>query len=107
RHPLYVPQGCFRCAGEDAWLGVSVTDDAAWRALCGVIGREDLASLDTAARRGRQDELEAVIAGWTAGRSADAAMEALQAEGVAAGVARRPFNLDTDPHLVARGFWHR
>jgi crotonobetainyl-CoA:carnitine CoA-transferase CaiB-like acyl-CoA transferase len=86
---------------------VTVTDDAAWRALCGVIGREELADLDTGARRVKQDELEAAIAAWTAGRSAEDAMGALQAAGVAAGVARRPFLLDGDPHLSARGFWHR
>jgi len=33
-------------------------------------------------------------------------MAALQARAIAAGVARRPFDLLTDPHLVARGFWH-
>ena len=32
-------------------------------------------------------------------------MTLLQAKGVAAGVARRPFDLLTDPHLLARGFW--
>ena len=32
-------------------------------------------------------------------------MLTLQTDGIAAGVARRPFNLLTDPHLVARGFW--
>jgi crotonobetainyl-CoA:carnitine CoA-transferase CaiB-like acyl-CoA transferase len=34
-------------------------------------------------------------------------MTALQAVGVAAGVARLPAELDRDPHLVARGFWRR
>ena len=34
-------------------------------------------------------------------------MLALQEAGIAAGVARRPFDLDHDPHLTARGFWHR
>jgi crotonobetainyl-CoA:carnitine CoA-transferase CaiB-like acyl-CoA transferase len=107
RHPVHAPQGCFRCAGDDAWLAVTVLDDTAWRALCSVIGRADLAGLDTAARRTAQDDLEAAISTWTAHHSADDAMAALQALGVAAGVARRPFDLDTDPHLVARGFWHR
>ena len=34
RHPLYVPQGCFRCAGDDAWIAISVTSDTMWQALC-------------------------------------------------------------------------
>ncbi|OJW24866.1 MAG: carnitine dehydratase [Rhodospirillales bacterium 69-11] len=107
RHPVFVPQGAFRCAGADSWLAVSVTDDAAWRALCGVIGREDLAGLPAAERRAREEALEAVIAAWTAAREAEDAMLALQAVGVAAGVARLPATLDRDPHLQARGFWRR
>ncbi len=81
-------------------------DDAAWRALAGLLGREDLASLDRTARRAQAAELETLVAGWTADKDPDAAMSLLQANGVAAGVARRPFALLTDPHLVARGFWH-
>jgi crotonobetainyl-CoA:carnitine CoA-transferase CaiB-like acyl-CoA transferase len=107
RHPVHVPQGAFRCQGDDAWVAVTVTDDAAWRALCGVLGREDLAGLTAVERRADQESLEAMIAAWTAARSADAAMAALQSVGVAAGVARLPAELDQDPHLVARGFWRR
>jgi crotonobetainyl-CoA:carnitine CoA-transferase CaiB-like acyl-CoA transferase len=75
--------------------------------LAGLIGRGDLASLDASERRAREAELETIIGGWTADKDADAAMLALQANGIAAGVARRPFHLLTDPHLVARGFWHQ
>lgn len=32
---------------------------------------------------------------------------ALQARGIAAGVVRTPLALVDDPHLIARGFWHR
>jgi len=60
-----------------------VTSDVAWRALCGVIERPDLATdpaLATAeGRRAREDELEAAISAWTKGSSPDEAMEALQA----------------------------
>jgi crotonobetainyl-CoA:carnitine CoA-transferase CaiB-like acyl-CoA transferase len=107
RHPVHVPHGCFRCMGDDAWLAIAVTNDAAWRALTGLLGREDLASLTTAERRAREDELETIVGAWTAGQDADAAMLVLQANGIAAGVARRPFNLLTDPHLIARGFWQQ
>jgi crotonobetainyl-CoA:carnitine CoA-transferase CaiB-like acyl-CoA transferase len=107
RHPAHVPQGCFPCAGEDTWLVVSVVDDGAWRGLCRAIGRGDLAAdpaLATAAgRRAREAELEAGIAAWTRTRDADAAMAALQAAGVAAGVCRHPAVLPQDAQLAARG----
>jgi crotonobetainyl-CoA:carnitine CoA-transferase CaiB-like acyl-CoA transferase len=107
RQPVHVPHGCFRCAGDDEWLAIAITDNDAWRAFCGLHGREDLAGLDETGRRERESELETVVAGWTRNKGADAAMLELQANGIAAGVARRPFDLPTDPHLVARGFWHQ
>lgn len=102
RHPVHVPQGCFPCAAPDTWLVVSVTDDAAWEALCGVIGRGELAGMSAEERRAAQDSLEAAITDWTRGQDADAAMAALQAAGVAAGVCRNPVQLTADPHLLAR-----
>ena len=110
RHPTYVPHGCFACDGHDAWVVIAVTDDDAWRALCGVIERADLAAdpaLATAAgRRAVEDALEAAIGAWTKTRSPDEAMEALQAAGVAAGAARGLAELLLyEPQLTARGFW--
>jgi crotonobetainyl-CoA:carnitine CoA-transferase CaiB-like acyl-CoA transferase len=107
RHPVHVPQGCFRCAGHDAWIAVSVASDGMWRSLCTLLNRGDLSDLSASQRRSQQDVLEAVIATWTAAREPDEAMAALQARGIAAGVVRTPLALVDDPHLVARGFWHR
>ncbi len=53
RHPIFAPHGCFPCDGHDAWVVIAVTDDAAWRALCGVIGRTDLAADPAAGHRQR------------------------------------------------------
>jgi crotonobetainyl-CoA:carnitine CoA-transferase CaiB-like acyl-CoA transferase len=107
RHSLYVPQGCFRCAGDDAWLAVSVTSDAMWGSLCRLLGRSDLAGLTAMERRSHEDELDSLIGAWTAARSPDAAMAAMQAHGIAAGAVRTPLALVDDPHLIARHFWHR
>jgi crotonobetainyl-CoA:carnitine CoA-transferase CaiB-like acyl-CoA transferase len=122
RHPLHVPQGCFRCLGDDQrgedqrgddqrgddqWIAVSITDDAMWQALCSVLGRMDFADLSASQRRERQEELEALIATWTASHAPGDAMTKLQAYGIAAGVVRTPLSLVDDPHLLARGFWHR
>jgi crotonobetainyl-CoA:carnitine CoA-transferase CaiB-like acyl-CoA transferase len=108
RHPDFVPHGCFRCAGEDNWIVVAVSDDVMWPKLTKLIGREAWASdasLKTAAgRRKIESEIEAAIAAWTSARAPDEAMAALQAAGVASGVARLPIDLLNDPQLHARGF---
>jgi len=109
RHPRHVPQNCFRCAGEDSFVHIAITDDAMWRRLCDAIGRSDLAtdsSLATATgRRARETEIETAIEAWTAQRDAEAVMRDLQAQRIVAGVVRSPYDLHADPHLVARGFW--
>lgn len=102
RHPDFVPQGCFRCAGDDNWICVSVTSEAAWRAVCQLVGRADLVGAD---RRAVETEIEQALADWSRSRSADEAMNMLQGAGIAAGVVRSPFATFADPHLRARGFW--
>jgi crotonobetainyl-CoA:carnitine CoA-transferase CaiB-like acyl-CoA transferase len=107
RHPVYVPHGCFRCDGDDQWVAIAVTSDAAWRACCEILQQPALMDLTIAQRRQRETELETLLSSWAASRNADEAMTQLQRVGVAAGVVRTPMSLDADPHLVARGFWHR
>ncbi|MCC6534102.1 MAG: CoA transferase [Burkholderiales bacterium] len=109
RHPRHVPQNCFRCAGEDSFIHIGIGDDAMWQRLCRAIGREDLAAdaalADAPGRRAHEASIEAAIEAWTLQHDADDAMRALQAEGVAAGVVRSPYDLAADPHLATRGFW--
>ncbi len=109
RHATHVPHGCFRCAGADEWVVVAVTGPPAWQGLCHAMDRPDLASdpglATVEGRRAREDEIEAAVAAWAAGRPAREAMAAFQANGVAAGVAFTATDLLGDPHLAARGFW--
>jgi crotonobetainyl-CoA:carnitine CoA-transferase CaiB-like acyl-CoA transferase len=108
RHPDFVPHGCFRCAGRDNWIVVAVSSDAMWPKLARLLGRADWATDETlkrvTARRRIESEIEATITGWTSTRAPDEAMNALQAAGVASGVARLPAELLKDPQLQARGF---
>jgi crotonobetainyl-CoA:carnitine CoA-transferase CaiB-like acyl-CoA transferase len=108
RHPDFVPHGCFRCAGQDNWIVVAVSSDAMWPKLARLLGRADWAGDKTlktaAARRNIESEIEAAIGAWTSAREPEAAMNALQAAGIAAGVARLPIELLRDPQLHARGF---
>lgn len=108
RHPLSVPHGCFRCAGDDAWIVLTVTD-ADWPRLCRAIGREDLGAdpqlAHATGRRAQQDRIDAAIASWSAGRDPEDAMRLLQQSGVAAGVVRPMSQVLQDAHLRARHFW--
>ncbi len=109
RHPLHAPHGCYRCAGEDEWFVLSVTDDAQWQALCRVLGREDLAAearfANASGRRTEHDRIDAAITAWSVDRTAEEAMRALQHDGIPAGVVRPMAQVLQDSHLRARGFW--
>jgi crotonobetainyl-CoA:carnitine CoA-transferase CaiB-like acyl-CoA transferase len=111
RRPGAAPHGIYRCAGEDEWLGVAISTDAQWRALCRVIGRPDLAAdgaLSTVAGRlAHQDELDVWLSAWCAGRHKVAAAEALQGAGVPAAHLANGRDLANDEHLLARGFLTR
>ena len=88
-----VPQGCYRCAGDDEWCTVSVHTDEQWRALAGAIGRsawaDDPRFATREARSRAHDEIDRVISQWTR-RLASADAEArLVAAGVPAARMRR------------------
>ena len=108
RHPDFVPHGCFPCGGDDNWIVIAVSCDAMWPKLATLLGRADWAAdvgLKTAAgRRAIEGDIEAAIAAWTSARDPEEAMNALQAAGVASGVARLPIELLKDAQLHARGF---
>ena len=107
--PYDVPQGAYRCAGDDRWIVVAVEDRAAWRGLCAAIGRpqwrDDDAFATRQARRRRRAEIDAAISAWTATLTPQDAFETLQASGVAAGIAQDIPGLLADPQLHARGYF--
>jgi crotonobetainyl-CoA:carnitine CoA-transferase CaiB-like acyl-CoA transferase len=109
RHPVYVPNGCFPCLGEDQWITLAIRNDAEWRALCEIMHRADLAAdrglASAEGRRAEEDRIEVAIRQWTNTVRPDLAMVTLQAAGIAAGVARLPMDLPADPHLIKVGHW--
>jgi crotonobetainyl-CoA:carnitine CoA-transferase CaiB-like acyl-CoA transferase len=109
RDPHMAPHGVFPCQGEDVWLSIACAADDEWRALCGVMGKPELAAdprfRTLAGRKASEDELEALVTEWTLTQEPFAATEALQAAGVAAFPPMANYMLDSDPHLAERGFW--
>jgi crotonobetainyl-CoA:carnitine CoA-transferase CaiB-like acyl-CoA transferase len=90
---------------------IACATDREWHALCGVIGRAELASDQRFAtakdRKANEDALEAEITAWTRTRDRWEVTRALQAAGVAAFPSMSSRDLVEDPHLNERGFFAR
>ncbi len=109
RSPDAAPHGAYPCRGEDRWCVIAVCGDDEWRAFCRAAGRpewtEDARFGSLAARKAHEDELDALVAGWTERRTPHEVMETLQAAGVRAGIVSRLSDLFSDPQLAHRKVW--
>jgi len=79
------PHGVFACSGADEFVAIAVRDDAEFAALATAIGADlagDPRFATLAVRRRHEDELEAIVGGWTGARPRDEAARALRAAGV-------------------------
>jgi hypothetical protein len=79
-------QGVYECSTPDEWVAISAGSDAEFAALAATIDRPELARdprfADVVSRRHHHDDLDALIAEWTRGRSQDDAAHAMQDAGV-------------------------
>jgi crotonobetainyl-CoA:carnitine CoA-transferase CaiB-like acyl-CoA transferase len=109
RGPGAAPQGLYRCAGDDDWVALAVTDNRHWTALVRALGEPaELTGVRYASMAGRRDgadAIDAVISSWTATRTATEAEQTLRAHGVPSSRLHDPDLLLADPHLADRGFW--
>jgi benzylsuccinate CoA-transferase BbsF subunit len=104
RLPWLAPQGCYRCVGEDAWVAVTVCDDDQWSALARVLGGAagDARFATLAGRHEHHDELDELVAAWTATRTPAEAATRLQEAGVAAYEALNNVGVLHDPQIRDR-----
>ena len=111
------PGAMYRCAPEvdatgadnaEMWVAINCRDDADWQALCGVIGRPELASDPRfgsfADRAAAAAELDAIIGEWTISRNRYDITDACQAVGVPAGPMLTSPDLLENEHFKQRGF---
>ena len=107
----YVPNGVFRCKGDDRWISISCRDDGEWAALVKAMGQPAWAlRTELATREGRseaQDEIEERLADWAAGHELYDLFHRLQAAGVTAGPVMTAQDAADDPQLRQGGAWTR
>ncbi len=109
RDARYAPQGAYQCFGDDSWLVLCIRSDEEWSALTQVIERPDLYAereLRTAEGRRRcHDRLDAAISEWTRRHDHNEAAAMLQRIGVPAGPVLANWEMVSNPHFHARGFY--
>ncbi|MBI4083889.1 MAG: CoA transferase [Candidatus Lambdaproteobacteria bacterium] len=107
--PVLAPYNVYRCRGDDEWVSISCAGEGQWQALCGAMGRPELARdprfVTASARKAHEDELDALIGRWCAPQERWAVTAALQAVGVPAFPSMSAKDLFEDPQLNARGYF--
>ncbi len=116
RSPFCAPQGIYPAgtrvsSAHDAeeLVGISIADDSQWLRLCRVLGDQAWArspALSTLeGRQERHDEIDAGIAQWCAGRTADSIVEELWSNDIPVAKLIRPHEQIDIAQLQARGFF--
>jgi len=103
--PGIAPSNAYRC-NDGGYALIAGNGDSIFRRLMTLIGRDDLAAdpalADNAGRVARVAELDDVIGAWTAQRSVDEVMAALDGASVPAGRIYSVADIAADPHYQAR-----
>ena len=107
RSGWYAPANSYRCAGEDRWVTIAVTNQDQWRSLAQAMDVDGLADdprfATKEARRENHDDLDRIISEWTIGLEAYDLTRKLQRLGVPAGPVLRGPDLLQDAHYKDRG----
>jgi formyl-CoA transferase len=103
--PGIAPSNAYRCQ-DGAYALIAGNGDSIFRRLMILIGRDDLANdpslADNAGRVARVAEIDEVISAWTAQRSVNDALAALDSVSVPAGRIYSVADIAADPHYRAR-----
>lgn len=106
-HPAMAPHGIYPAEGDDSWLSIAVRDNKDWAALTRVVGNQSWAGVtqfaDAGSRIANREELDAMLAAWTATCDRETLVVKLRAAGVPASPVNDIDGLWNDPQIAARG----
>jgi benzylsuccinate CoA-transferase BbsF subunit len=97
------PHGVYPCLGDDRWCAITVFTDEEWEGLCRAMGEPEWAKDSQfgtfLGRKHHEEELDRLIAAWSATLTAEEVMSRLQQFGVEGLVVKNPEEMYNDPHL--------
>ena len=108
--PIAAPHGAYPCR-DDKWVALSCWNDTQFRALAGVLDRQepldDPRFADSRARHANKDALDLIISDWCKMRDASEVAEMLQTESVNAYPVNTISELFSDPQLRRLNIWRK
>jgi len=109
--PGWAPHGAYPARGDDQWVTIACTDDAAWRALCEEMDpslADDPRFSSKSARLANQGELDELVGAWTGSLDRWEVTRRLQGVDVTAFPSMSALELwGGDPQLEALGMLER
>lgn len=104
--PHAAPHNAYRCAGEDDWLAIAVTEETEWKRLCSAVPPlSAMAGYGLWERLASRDAIDGILADWARPLPANTAAAALTEAGIPAAALATSRDLVDDPHLNDRDFW--
>lgn len=108
-HVDYYPYGVFPCAGDDAWVALTVSTQKEWAGLCQLMDKPEWSADPELAtdklRRANAAAVEAAIKAWTNGLSPGECVRALQGAGIRSAAVNKVPDILVNEHLSARGYF--
>jgi crotonobetainyl-CoA:carnitine CoA-transferase CaiB-like acyl-CoA transferase len=108
KHSSYAPHGVYRCAGENQWCAIAVTNTAQWDTLFEAMGRPEWANdpkfRDEIYRKQNEELIDRNISSWAENMTKRQIFHVLQKVGVPSAPVLNSEDLFWDPHLRFRGY---
>ena len=102
----HAPHGAYRCAGDDDWLSLAVTEDREWRQLCAIVpALAPMSEYGFRERMAQRRPIDATLASWLRPQPAKTVAGVLLRAGVPAAALASSTELAARDHLRQRGFW--
>ena len=109
--PIASPHGVYPCRGEDRWISIAVKNEREWEGLCatasGVSWATDGRFADLGGRLRERQELDGLIAEWTAPQDGWELADRLQRAGAPATAVTLNRDIVVLDEVPSPDFWHR
>ena len=109
-HASFCPHGVYPCRGHDRWIAIVITSEEEWQAFSSVVNQlwtQNPEFAHAAGRKQHEEQVNSLVAGWTAVHTSEELFTLLQGKGIPAGIVQNGQDMVNDPQLNHRNaLWY-